>query len=136
MLTRTTIAAIAATGLLLIGGGTALALGSGSGAAQVPVAPAAASAPELPGAGPDPAAQGTPQPVVDRATAERIALDRAGAGRVTEVEFDRADLDDDDDRYDRDHWEIEIRDGAVEHEIDVDAVTGEILDHDIDRDDD
>ena len=52
------------------------------------------------------------------------------------MEFDRADRDDDDDRYDRDHWEIDIRDGAVEHVIDVDAATGEILDHDIDRDDD
>ncbi|GAA1386654.1 hypothetical protein GCM10009613_20960 [Pseudonocardia kongjuensis] len=147
MRTRTTVAAVAATGLLLIGGGTALALGSGSGATQAPVAPTAATAPELPASGsvPDPApgaapgagpAPVAPQPAVDRATAERIALELAGGGRVTEVEFDRADRDDDDDRDDRDHWEIDIRDGAVEHEIDVDAATGEILDHDIDRDDD
>ncbi|MEV1292376.1 PepSY domain-containing protein [Pseudonocardia sp. NPDC049635] len=146
MRTRTTVATIAATGLLLIGGGTALALGSGTDPDRTPVTPASVTAPELPGAGAAaasasdagaaPAAPGAAQPAVDRATAERIALELVGAGRVTEVEFDREDDDDRDDRDDRDHWEIEIRDGHVEHEIDVDAATGEILDHDIDRDDD
>ncbi|MEQ3550350.1 PepSY domain-containing protein [Pseudonocardia nematodicida] len=126
MRTPLTIAAVAATGLLLVGGGTAVALGAGE-PETVSVVPTTAAAD----------AQPVPEPpAVDRAGAERIALELVGAGRVTDAEFDEADRDDDDDRYDRDHWEIEIHDGPVEHDVDVDAATGEILDHDIDRDDD
>ena len=132
MRSKLTVAAVAATGLLLVGGGAALALDSGT--PEVGVAPASVSTDA------QPAAPGAPQPAVDRATAERIALERAGGGRVGEVEFDRADddrddADDRDDRDDRDHWEVEVRNGAVEHDVDVDAATGEVLDHDIDRDD-
>ncbi|MBP2365554.1 PepSY domain-containing protein [Pseudonocardia parietis] len=125
-----TVAALAATGLLLVGGGTALALGADE--PTVAVAPTSATAEAQPG--------NAPQPAVDRAAAERIALERAGGGRVTEVEFDRADDDRDDaaeldDRDDRDHWEVEVRNGAADHDVDVDAATGEILDYEIDNDD-
>lgn len=131
-----TVAALAATGLLLVGGGTALALGGDE--PTVAVNPASVSAEAQPAAAPQQA--GAPQPIIDRATAERIALERAGGGQIVEVEFDRADddrddADDRDDRDDRDHWEIEIRNGAAEHDVDVDAATGEVLDHDIDHDD-
>lgn len=125
-----TVAALAATGLLLVGGGTALAAGNDE--PTVAVAPTSASADAQPA--------NAPQPAVDRAAAERIALERAGGGQVTEVEFDRHDDDRDDaderdDRDDRDHWEIEVRGGAADHDVDVDAATGEILDHEIDNDD-
>lgn len=125
-----TVAALAATGLLFVGGGTALVLGGDE--PSVAVTPTSASAGAQPG--------NAPQPAVDRAAAERIALERAGGGRVTGVEFDRADDDRDDadefdDRDDRDHWEIEVGNHATHHDADVDAATGEILDYEIDNDD-
>lgn len=49
-------------------------------------------------------------------------------GTVKDVE-----LDDDDNRP---HFEIEIKDGKYEYEIKIDAITGEILDFEKDRDDD
>ena len=61
--------------------------------------------------------------------AVRIARERAGSknARVKDV-----DLEDEDDYYrSRDDfrpvWSIELRDGRDEYDIDVDAVTGEIL---------
>ena len=67
----------------------------------------------------------------------RDAVERAGGGQVVTVEFDRADDDrDDDSRSDgRDHWEVEVRTADAEHDVDVDAATGEVLDHDVDRND-
>ncbi|OLL74417.1 hypothetical protein Ae168Ps1_2802 [Pseudonocardia sp. Ae168_Ps1] len=112
MRTPLTVAAVAATGLLLVGGGTALALGHG-GPTELTAQPVAAVAPASSGGPapttgvvppelPVPAAERAPAgAAVDRAAAERIALDAAGAGRVTDVEFDRADDDRDDDRDDR-----------------------------------
>ncbi|MEQ3550346.1 PepSY domain-containing protein [Pseudonocardia nematodicida] len=159
--TPLTVAAVAATGLLLVGGGTALAVGAGGpGSPEVPHGPVTvASAQAGPSAGDDPAQLVPPElpavtdagsddtgsdhtgaaaapapaapagPTVDRARAERIALDAAGGGRVTEIEFERADDDD------RDHWEIEVRNGPVEHDLEIDAATGAILDHDTEHDD-
>ena len=119
------IAALAATGLLLVGGGAACA--SPAEVAVTPAAQSAADTAPAPGAG----------AAVDRAAAERIAVERAGGGQVVTVEFDRADDDrDDDSRSDgRDHWEVEVRTADAEHDVDVDAATGEVLDHDVDRDD-
>ncbi len=150
MRTPLTVAAVAATGLLLVGGGTALALGAGGAPDELTVVPTGAAIartadllpPELPRtaaatAPADPAP--APAPAVDRAAAERAALAAAGGGRVTEVEFDRADSDDDrhdDDRDDdRDHWEVEVVNGTTEHDLDIDAATGQVLDHDVDRHD-
>jgi uncharacterized membrane protein YkoI len=56
-----------------------------------------------------------------------IAL-KHSPGTVKEVE-----LDDDDKRA---HFEIEIKDGKYEYEFEIDAITGEILDFEKDRDDD
>ncbi|QUW21000.1 PepSY domain-containing protein [Sporosarcina sp. Marseille-Q4063] len=56
-----------------------------------------------------------------------IAL-KHSPGTVKEVE-----LDDDDKRA---HFEIEIEDGKYEYEYEIDAITGEILDFEKDRDDD
>ena len=61
--------------------------------------------------------------------AVRIACERAGSkdARVKDV-----DLEDEDDYYrSRDDfrpvWSVELRDGRDEYDVDVDAVTGEIL---------
>ena len=56
-----------------------------------------------------------------------IALEKA-KGTVTDVE-----LDDDDGRM---HYEIEIEDGTFEYDFEIDAVTGEILDFEKERDND
>lgn len=56
-----------------------------------------------------------------------IAL-KTAQGTVTELE-----LDDDDSRV---HWEVEIEDGTYEYEFEIDAITGEILDFEKERDDD
>lgn len=53
---------------------------------------------------------------------------KTAQGTVTELE-----LDDDDGRV---HYEIEIEDGVYEYEFDIDAITGEVLDFEKDRDDD
>ncbi|WFG44324.1 hypothetical protein [Pseudonocardia alni] len=73
------IAALAATGLLLVGGGAACA--SPAEVAVTPAAQSAADTAPAPGAG----------AAVDRAAAERIAVERAEGGQVVTVEFDRAD---------------------------------------------
>ncbi|MER5671404.1 PepSY domain-containing protein [Pseudonocardia alni] len=129
MPSKISVAALAATGLLLVGGGAACA--SPAEVAVTPAAQSTADTAPAPGAG----------AAVDRAAAERIAVERAGGGQVVKVEFDRADDGRDDDRDDdsrsdgRDHWEVEVRTTDAEHDIDVDAATGEVLDHDIDRND-
>ncbi|WP_218613603.1 PepSY domain-containing protein [Pseudonocardia sp. KRD291] len=107
-----TVAAVATAGLLALGGGTALALGSGSDGPVTPVSLAAADT--------------APAPGVDRAAAERIALDRVGGGRIT----DGTELDDDDD--DRQVWEVEVTNGTAEHDLDVDAANGAVVEHDTD----
>lgn len=155
MRTPLTVAAVAATGLLLVGGGTVLALGAGGAPDEVTVVPTGAAIartadllpPELPRAAtptaPAAVASAAPAaPAVDRAAAERAALAAAGGGRVTTSEWESADRDDrDDDRDDdgrsddRDHWEVEVRNGTTEHDIDIDAATGRVLDHDVDRQD-
>ncbi|WP_326552846.1 PepSY domain-containing protein [Micromonospora sp. NBC_01813] len=63
---------------------------------------------------------------IDVEQAKRIALDHVGGGRVTEIERDHEDG--------RPVWEVEIRAGAVEWDLDIDRTTGDILD--VDRDDD
>lgn len=60
---------------------------------------------------------------------EAIAIAmKTAQGAVTELE-----LDDDDGRM---HYEIEIEDGVYEYEFEIDAITGEVLDFEKDRDDD
>jgi uncharacterized membrane protein YkoI len=65
---------------------------------------------------------------ISRATAEKIALTAAGGGRVTKVERET--------EHGRPVFDIEVRNGAVEHDIDVDRETGAVLRHKVDRDDD
>ncbi|MBQ1027519.1 PepSY domain-containing protein [Micromonospora sp. C95] len=73
---------------------------------------------------------------VSRERAGELALAQAGGGRITETDRD--------DENGRAVWEIEIVNGATEHEIDVDRQSGEIVkaeqepvdDDEDDRDDD
>lgn len=66
--------------------------------------------------------------LISTARAQQIALDRAPTGTtVVSCELDR-----DDGRY---VYEIKMRNGTTEYECDVNAVTGTILDWDVDHDD-
>lgn len=66
--------------------------------------------------------------LISEASARKIALAKAPAGtKVVQCKLDR-----DNGRY---VYEVEMRNGAVEYECDINAVTGVILDWDSDRDD-
>ena len=53
---------------------------------------------------------------------------KSAQGTVTKLEFDNDDG--------RKHYEIEIEDGVYEYEFEIDAITGEVLDFEKDREDD
>ena len=57
------------------------------------------------------------------------ALDAAGGGDVHTVTIDH-------DRRKGWEWEIEIRNGTEEHDIELSAITGEVIEHERDQDDD
>ena len=57
------------------------------------------------------------------------ALDAAGGGDVHSITIDH-------DRRNGWEWEIEIRNGAQEHDIELSAISGEITEHERDQDDD
>ena len=63
---------------------------------------------------------------ISLADAKAIAIRAAGGGRVTGAERET--------EHGRAVWDIEVRRGAVEHDVDVDRATGEVLRHK--RDDD
>ncbi|MFI7026046.1 PepSY domain-containing protein [Micromonospora sp. NPDC049900] len=65
---------------------------------------------------------GTSPDAADKISRERageIALAHVGGGRITEVDRDRENK--------RPVWEVEIVNGDVEHEVDVDRETGQVL---------
>jgi len=122
MKTRLFVLAGATAALLVAAGGVALASnGADDRPAAVTVAvPAAApaAAPAVPAAVPA-AVPDAAAPAVDRAAAERIALDHVGGGRISdgsELEWEHGVR----------VWEVEVTDGAVEHDLDVDATTGAV----------
>jgi hypothetical protein len=59
---------------------------------------------------------------VSSAAAARTALAAAGGGRVVKIESER--------EHGRQVWDIEIIRNGVEHDIDVDKLTGKVTDHD------
>jgi hypothetical protein len=61
------------------------------------------------------------------AEAKTIAIRAAGGGRVTKVERET--------EHGRAVWDVEVYRSGVEHDIDVDRATGEVLRHKTDRDD-
>lgn len=125
-----TVTAVAAA-VLAIGGGTALAMGAG--ADQPTGTMTLASGQQQPTASPSPAAPAAPPAgtTIDRGTAERTALQVAGGGVVT-----KSELDDRDDDGDPREWEIDVRNGATLHEIEMNAATGEVTSLDHERGDD
>ncbi|MBL6275150.1 PepSY domain-containing protein [Micromonospora fiedleri] len=121
--------------------------------AGVPDDDASSAAPAVPATPSDPTVTGTPvapqspatptegatsgsQDAVSAERAGELALAKAGGGRITEIDRDREDG--------RPVWEVEIVNGDVEHEIEIDRETGAVLkaeqepvdDDDDDRDDD
>ena len=87
-----------------------------------PASPApTSSAPSKP-----PASSAASAGAISLADAKAIAIRAAGGGRVTDAERET--------EHGRAVWDIEVRVGPVEHDIDVDRATGEVLRHK--RDDD
>ncbi len=119
MSTRSITVTAVAAAVLAIGGGTALAMGAGAERPAAAVTPAS-SQQQLP-----PPVPAAPGPAVDRGTAEQTARQVAGGGVVTKTE-----LDDRDDDGDPREWEVDVRNGNVLHEIEMNAVTGEVTEHD------
>jgi uncharacterized membrane protein YkoI len=93
---------------------------SGLGAPDSPSPSASASSPSAssPGGG----------SAIGAAQARTIAIRAAGGGRVTEIERET--------EHGRAVWDVEVYRGGVEHDIDVDRATGEVLRHKTDREDD
>ena len=60
--------------------------------------------------------------------AQEIAMNKVGTGTLVKCELD---YDDDTQKY---KYEIEIRDGRVEYELDIDAVSGDIIKYEQDHD--
>lgn len=131
MSTRSITVTAVAAAALAIGGGTALAMGAG---AERPTgAVTLASSQQQPTGSPTAPAGPASGPTIDRGTAEKTAIQVAGGGVVT-----KSELDDRDDDGDPREWEVDVRNGNALHEIEMDAVTGEVTEHDKDgvRDDD
>lgn len=62
--------------------------------------------------------------------AVEIATETVGGGDLVQVEIDY------DDRAGAWEWEIELVMDGSQHELDIDATTGEVTEHDVDEDDD
>jgi hypothetical protein len=62
---------------------------------------------------------------VSRTRAEQIATRAAGGGRVTKVERET--------EHGRAVYKIEVRVGAVEHDLYIDVATGDVLRHQVDK---
>ena len=93
--------------------------------------------PDSPSADPSPSASSSPSAsapssgggsAISAAQARTIALRAAGGGRVTDIERES--------EHGRAVWDVEVYRGGVEHDIDVDRATGDVLRHRTDRDDD
>lgn len=69
----------------------------------------------------------TEDPAVDAKQAERIALREVPGAQVTEIDLDRC--------YGME-WEIDLREGNTEHEIEINADNGQIISAEQDEDDD
>ena len=136
-----TVVMIAAGAFATLGvAGTALAAGNDGTSESVVTVAAPAPSPSDdrtrsagPSAGPSASNSSSAAPVgggVDEAKAREIAVRAAGGGRVEDVEREN--------EHGRDVWDVEVDVNGVEHEVDIDAASGEIVRHDTDddRDDD
>ncbi|MGW0592870.1 PepSY domain-containing protein [Streptosporangium sp. NPDC002607] len=121
---NTTKLTIAATGLLaVIAGGGAVASAGTTTPTPAPSGTATTPAP----VNPTPDAESTPAPgeaeaKISRDEAVRIAQEKVPGAKLVKVEFDGDETPA--------NWEVELREGDVEHDFDVDAATGAILEQD------
>jgi uncharacterized membrane protein YkoI len=107
------------TKFILAGAGAVVALG-GVAAAATSAASAASSA--------SAATSAAAQHPITMEQAVGIAKRKVPGAKVTEVERER--------EHGRQVWEVELRKGGWEYDIDVDIATGKIVDFDRDYDDD
>ncbi|MEU0484461.1 PepSY domain-containing protein [Streptosporangium sp. NPDC006013] len=121
---NTTKLTIAATGLLaVIAGGGAVASAGTTTPTPAPSGTATTPAP----VNPTPGVESTPAPgeaeaKISRDEAVRIAQEKVPGAKLVKVEFDGDETPA--------NWEVELREGDVEHDFDVDAATGAILEQD------
>lgn len=118
-------AAVAGLLTVVAGGGAAFAASAtptpspaGGTTTSAPVSPAAPRTPE----------PGEAEAKVNREAAIKIAQDKVPGAQLTEVEFDGDETPA--------TWEIELRKDAVEHDFEIDATTGAILEQESESDTD
>ncbi|MEV4376899.1 PepSY domain-containing protein [Streptosporangium sp. NPDC049644] len=127
---NTTKLTIAATGLLaVIAGGGAVASAGTLTPTPAPSGTATTPAPVNPTSG----AESTPAPgeaeaKISRDEAVRIAQQKVPGAKLVKIEFDGDETPA--------NWEVELREGDVEHDFDIDATTGAILEQDRETADD
>ncbi|WP_440098254.1 PepSY domain-containing protein [Streptosporangium sp. H16] len=124
---NTTKLTIAAAGLLaVVSGGGAVAFAGTATPTPAPSGTATTPAPvtETPGTRTTPAtpAPGEAEAKVKRDAAIKIAQDKAPGAKLVKAEFDGDETPT--------SWEIELLEGDVEHEFDIDATSGAILEQD------
>lgn len=124
---NTTKLTIAAAGLLaVVSGGSAVAFAGTATPTPAPSGTATTPAPvnETPGTQTTPAtpAPGEAEAKVKRDAAIKIAQDKVPGAKLVKAEFDGDDTPT--------SWEIEFHEGDVEHEFDIDATSGAILEQD------
>ncbi|WP_440081363.1 PepSY domain-containing protein [Streptosporangium sp. LJ11] len=124
---NTTKLTIAAAGLLaVVSGGGAVAFAGTATPTPAPSGTATTPVPvtETPGARTTPAtpAPGEAEAKVKRDAAIKIAQDKVPGAKLVKAEFDGDKTPT--------SWEIELLEGDVEHEFDVDATSGAILEQD------
>ncbi|MFF4990167.1 PepSY domain-containing protein [Streptosporangium saharense] len=105
----------------IVTAGLALAVAGGGAAfaANPSPAPSSTSVEQAP-------APGEAQAKIQRDAAVKIALDKVPGAQLTEAEFDGDETPT--------TWEIELRKDSVEHDFEIDATTGAILEHDQETD--
>lgn len=69
-------------------------------------------------------------PKVNREQAVKIAQGVVPGARLVDVDYEH--------RWGKRpaHWDVELKTGTAEHELEIHATTGKVLEHDVDADDD
>lgn len=99
----------------IVTAGLALAVAGGGAAFAANPSPA-----------PSATSPGEAQAKIQRDAAVKIALDKVPGAQLAEAEFDGDETPT--------TWEIELRKDSVEHDFEIDATTGAILEHDQETD--
>lgn len=68
-------------------------------------------------------------PKVTREQAVKIAQVEVPGAMVVDVDYDRRD------DGKPAHWDVELKNGRTEHELEIDATTGKVYEHDVETDD-